>query len=127
MPGSDLLDLSERLLAGATSVEDHHPLDMGRPVTLQEVSDGVAFVEAFANVVVLDTDAGLVLVDLSGSLHAAAVHEAIRGWSRAPLHTAVFTLGHVDHIYAVASFEAEPDAARAHVIAHEALPVRFRR
>jgi glyoxylase-like metal-dependent hydrolase (beta-lactamase superfamily II) len=127
MPGSDLLDLSDRLLAGATSVEDHHPLDMRRPVTLQEMADGIAFVEAFANVVTVATDDGLVLVDASGPLHAAAVHEAIRGWSAAPLHTAVFTHGHVDHIYAVASFESEPDASPAHVIAHDALPARFRR
>jgi alkyl sulfatase BDS1-like metallo-beta-lactamase superfamily hydrolase len=127
MPGSDLMELSARLLSGAVSVEDHHPLDMGRPVTLQEVSDGIAFVEAFANVVTVRTDDGLVLVDASGPLHAGAVHEAIRGWSDLPLHTAVFTHGHVDHIYAVAVFESEPDAPHAHVISHDALPDRFRR
>jgi alkyl sulfatase BDS1-like metallo-beta-lactamase superfamily hydrolase len=127
MPGSDLMELSARLLRGELSVDDHHPLDMGRPVTLQEVANGIAFVEAFANVATLTTDEGLVLVDASGPLHAAAVHEAIRGWTDLPLHTAVFTHGHVDHIYAVAAFEAEPDAAPAHVISHDALPERFRR
>ncbi|HKY17076.1 MAG TPA: alkyl sulfatase dimerization domain-containing protein [Microthrixaceae bacterium] len=124
---AELLERSRRLLAGEVSTDEHHPLDMSRPVTLEEVGPNLAFVEAFANVAAIETDEGLVLVDASGPLHATAVHEALRGWSTAPLHTAVFTHGHVDHIYAVAVFEAEPDAAPARVVAHEALPARFRR
>ncbi len=123
----DLLALSERILDGSTSIDDHHPLRLQGASTLQEVSDRVAFVEAFANVVAVDTDAGLVLVDAAGPLHARSAYEAIRGWSHRPLHTAVFTHGHVDHIYAVAIFEAEEGAPRAEVVAHEALPDRFRR
>jgi alkyl sulfatase BDS1-like metallo-beta-lactamase superfamily hydrolase len=127
MPTSDLLATSERLLSGETSIDGHHPLDMRRPVTLEELAPGVAFVEAFANVIAVHTDDGLVLVDAAGPLHATAVTEAIRAWSPARLHTAVFTHGHVDHIYAVARFEAEEGAPPATVIAHEALPARFRR
>jgi alkyl sulfatase BDS1-like metallo-beta-lactamase superfamily hydrolase len=123
----DLLGLSDRLLRGESTTEGRHPLDMSRGTTLQEVADGVAFVEAFANVTCVATDDGLVMVDASGPLHASAVHEAIRAWSGAPLHTAVFTHGHVDHIYAVRIFESEDGVAPATVIAHEALPDRFRR
>jgi alkyl sulfatase BDS1-like metallo-beta-lactamase superfamily hydrolase len=124
---TDLLELSASILDGEATIDSHHPLRMSRSTTLQEVADRVAFVEAFANVVAIDTDDGLVLVDAAGPLHAQAVHEDVRRWSTRPLHTAVFTHGHVDHIYAVAQFEAEPDAPPARVIAHEALPDRFRR
>jgi alkyl sulfatase BDS1-like metallo-beta-lactamase superfamily hydrolase len=124
---TDLLELSASILDGSASIDSHHPLNMGRDVTLQEVADGVAFVEAFANVVAIDTDEGLVLVDAAGPLHAQQVHRAVRDWTASHLHTAVFTHGHVDHIYAVGSFEAEPDAPAARVIGHEALPDRFRR
>jgi len=123
----DLLALAEGLLDGSASIEDHHPLNLRGASALQEVAPRVAFVEAFANVVAIDTDEGLVLVDAAGPLHAQSVHEAIRGWSDRQLHTAVFTHGHVDHIYAVGIFEAEPGVRPARVIAHEALPDRFRR
>ena len=126
MPATDLLELSERLLDGTTGIEGHHPLDMGRAVTLAELAPDVAFVEAFANVVAVSTDDGLVLVDAAGPLHAKAVQDAIRAWSSRHLHTAVFTHGHVDHIYAVKLFEAEGNGP-ARVLAHQALPARFRR
>jgi alkyl sulfatase BDS1-like metallo-beta-lactamase superfamily hydrolase len=124
---TDLLELSTAILAGATTIDSHHPLRMSREATLQEVADGVAFVEAFGNVTAIDTTDGLVLVDAAGPLHAQSVHDAVRRWSPRPLHTAVFTHGHVDHIYAVGQFEAEDGAAPARVIAHEAVPDRFRR
>jgi alkyl sulfatase BDS1-like metallo-beta-lactamase superfamily hydrolase len=124
---TDLLELSASILDGRETIDSHHPLRMSRDCTLQEVADRVAFVEAFANVVAIDTDDGLVLVDAAGPLHAGSVHRAIRGWTDRSLHTAVFTHGHVDHIYAVRNFESEPDAPRATVIGHEALPDRFRR
>jgi len=124
---TDLLELSERILSGAQSIDTHHPLQIGGRTVLQEVADGVAFVEAFANVTAVSTPEGLVLIDASGPLHANAVHEVIRGWDSRPLHTAVYTHGHVDHIYAVAVFEAEDGAPPANVIGHRALPDRFRR
>lgn len=122
-----LLELSERILDGTARIDDHHPLNLRGPSILETVAEGVAFVEAFANVVAIDTDDGLVLVDAAGPLHAASVHDAVRGWSPKRLHTAVFTHGHVDHIYAVGLFETEEGAPPARVVAHEALPERFRR
>ncbi len=124
---TDLLELSERILSGAQSIDSHHPLQIGGRTQLQEVADGVAFVEAFANVTAVSTPEGLVLIDASGPLHANAVHAVIREWDTSPLHTAVYTHGHVDHIYAVAVFEAEDGAKPANVIGHRALPDRFRR
>jgi glyoxylase-like metal-dependent hydrolase (beta-lactamase superfamily II) len=126
MVETDLLAISEAILDGRTSIDVRHPLNIGTDAVLQEVADGVAFVEAFANVTAIDTSAGLVLVDASGPLHAQAVHDSIRSWTAKALHSAVFTHGHIDHIYAVARFEAE-GGAPARVIAHEAIVDRFRR
>lgn len=120
-----LLEESELVLRGEKALRARHPVRMEVETILEEVADGVAFVEAFANVAVVRTEQGLVMVDAAGPLHARAVHEAVRSWSDQPLHTAVFTHGHVDHIYAVRHFEAEGRPAQ--VIGHEALPDRFRR
>ncbi len=124
---TDLLALSESILSGERSIDRHHPLQIGGRTTLQEVADDVAFVEAFANVTAVRTSEGLVMIDATGLLHARPVHEAIRAWDQSSLHTAVFTHGHVDHIYAVSIFEAEPEAPPVNVIGHRALPDRFRR
>jgi alkyl sulfatase BDS1-like metallo-beta-lactamase superfamily hydrolase len=61
--------------------------------------------------------------------HAHAVHAAGRGWTRQPLHTAVYTHGHVDHVFGLAPFEGEagPSGQRARVIAHRACRDRFDR
>jgi len=59
-------------------------------------------------------------------LHARAIHESVRDWTTAALHTAIYTHGHVDHIYAVAEFERADDRA-ARVVGHEAVADRFRR
>ena len=45
---------------------------------LAEVQPGLAFVDAFANSAVVDTDDGLVVVDTSGVFHAKRVHETMR-------------------------------------------------
>lgn len=123
---TDLLELSEQILSGARGIDDHHPLQIGSAAVLQGITERVAFVESFANVAVARTDEGLVMVDAGSPLHAAGIVESVRTWSPAPLHTAVFTHGHVDHIYAVKLFEAEGNGP-ARVLAHEALPARFRR
>ncbi|MEZ5311770.1 MAG: alkyl sulfatase dimerization domain-containing protein [Microthrixaceae bacterium] len=123
---TDLFELSRRIISGEASIGDHHPLRMGVNATLQDVTDDIVFIESFANVTVVRTDDGLVAVDAGGPLHAQAIVDSVRSWSPDRLNTAVFTHGHVDHIYAVRLFEAEGHGS-ANVIAHEALPARFRR
>ena len=66
------------------------------------------------------------MVDAGSPLHAPAIVQRVRDWTALPLRTAVFTHGHVDHIYAVPLLErAQSDPC--HVIAHERTPERFRR
>jgi alkyl sulfatase BDS1-like metallo-beta-lactamase superfamily hydrolase len=128
-----VLDLAERMWQGtdprAHLMRDAHSL-VGGFIGIDEVATGVAFVGSFANVTVVDTDAGLVLLDVGSPLLAPRVREAIRGWSKAPVHAAVYTHGHVDHVFGVAAFEqeaAEHGWTPPYVLAHEAVAARFDR
>lgn len=126
MAEQTLLELSEAIIEGTTTIDSHHPLQIGSGARLEEMTDRVAFIESFANVAGVRTDEGLVIVDAGSPLHANSIVESVRTWTPDALHTAVFTHGHVDHIYAVGIFEAEGNGP-ARVLAHRALPERFRR
>jgi alkyl sulfatase BDS1-like metallo-beta-lactamase superfamily hydrolase len=125
---TDLLELSARVLRGDASIEDHHPF---RPSNqLAEVGDDTAFVESFANVSAFRTNDGLCLVDTGSALAAPAIHAAVRGWDPGRLHTAVYTHGHIDHVFGTAVFEDESSEKgwpTARVIGHEAVDPRFDR
>jgi glyoxylase-like metal-dependent hydrolase (beta-lactamase superfamily II) len=99
----DLLELADRLYTGEAAIEEFHP--MRGAGELVEVQPAIAFVQAFANSSVFATPDGLVAVDTSGILHAARVHESVRAWSPARLDTAVFTHGHIDHVFGVEIYE----------------------
>jgi alkyl sulfatase BDS1-like metallo-beta-lactamase superfamily hydrolase len=123
-----ILELADKLWTGEASMDDHHPF--GHRGVLEEVADGVAFVPSFANVSAFDTDDGLALVDTGSQLFARSVHEQLRGWTSKRLHTAIYSHGHIDHVFGVPVFEEEASAngwAMPKVVAHEALPHRFDR
>jgi len=97
---------------------------------LAEISQGVCFVPSFANVSAFTTGDGLVLVDTGSALVATAVHQTLRRWSPLRLDTAIYSHGHIDHVFGVAVFEEEAAArgwAGPVVVAHDALPARFDR
>lgn len=124
----DVLELAERLWRGEISTSEFHPVgDVGG---LAEICDGVAFVPSFANVTAVGTADGLVLVDTGSAFAARAVHDQVRAWSGQRLNTAVYSHGHIDHVFGVPVWEAE-SAERGwpvpEVIAHAALPARFDR
>ncbi|MEI8256328.1 MAG: alkyl sulfatase dimerization domain-containing protein, partial [Deltaproteobacteria bacterium] len=78
----------------------------------------------------IETRDGLVLFDTGSFLLSAHVYAAAREFSSAPLHTAVYTHGHVDHVFGVERFDADAartGAPRPRVIANEAVPARFDR
>jgi alkyl sulfatase BDS1-like metallo-beta-lactamase superfamily hydrolase len=124
----DVLAVADRLWSGAEPVDVGH-LFRADPRAV-EVADRTVFLPCFANVTAVETGAGLVLVDSGGQFVAGRVHEEIRRWSPAPLHTAVYSHGHVDHVFGVPRFDEEAQAKgwpRPVVVAHEALPDRFDR
>ncbi|MEU7389604.1 alkyl sulfatase dimerization domain-containing protein [Streptomyces tanashiensis] len=92
---------------------------------LVRIRDRIGFFPAFANVAVFDSGAGLVLVDSGDVRTAGLLHSAVRSFSQDPVRSVVFTHGHVDHVFGVAPFDAEP--VRPEVIAHEAVAARFDR
>ena len=124
----EVLELAERAWAGELSGTEVHP---GRAlVGFEEISETLGFMSAFSNVAVLRTDDGLVFLDTSSHFHAARLFEAVRGWSPDRVHTAIYTHGHVDHVFGLGPFEEEAETrgfAPPHVIAHVNCPARFDR
>lgn len=123
------LEVSEKLLAGHVDIEEVHPLT-GAGLGLVEVGDGVAFVHSLANVSAFATGDGLVLVDTGAPFTARPSFEHVRAWRRERLHTAVYSHGHIDHVFGVPIYEEEAEREgwpRPRVVAHEALPARFDR
>ncbi len=123
-----VLDLAERAWNGELKETQVHP---GMAVVaFEELAPRLGFMSAFSNVAVFDTGDGLVFLDTSSFFHAHAVHKEVRAWSPAPVHTAVYTHGHVDHVFGLPPFEREAEAkghAPIRVLAHHACPERFDR
>jgi glyoxylase-like metal-dependent hydrolase (beta-lactamase superfamily II) len=124
----DVLELAERLWRGETDTAQHHPV--GHLGGLAEICEGVAFLPSFANVSAFSTEDGLVLVDTGSEPLAPLVHQELRRWTDKRLHTAVYSHGHIDHVFGVPVWERE-SAERGWpapvVVAHRALPLRFDR
>jgi alkyl sulfatase BDS1-like metallo-beta-lactamase superfamily hydrolase len=123
-----IAEVAEKYWTGAISPHVQHPFT---PLfDLEEVAPGVAFVSSFANVTAFAGERGLTLVDTGSLQFAAQVFDAVRGWSQAPVHTAIYTHGHVDHVFGIEKFDEE--AAKEgrplpRVIAHQAVLARFDR
>jgi len=123
----DVLAVAERLW-NAEGPIDAHPMAPGGGIA--EVADGVVFVPSFANVAAVTTDDGLVLVDVGSPFLSGQVHRTLRTWTDLPLHTAVYSHGHIDHVFGVDRWEAdaaERGAPAPVVVAHEAVAARFDR
>jgi len=122
-----ILDLAERSwnaeLVGSTGL-------MRPTFETEEVADGLFFMQGFANVSALRTDAGLVLVDTGAYLTARKSFEAIRAVESGPLVAAVYTHGHVDHAFGLPPFIEEAEQRgwpRPSIVGHRNLAGRFDR
>ena len=121
-------DFAERLWSGALSTEKTNPVTTVHG--FEALGEDLAFISGFANVSIIDTGAGLVLIDSGSFLTGVMVHQQVRGWSSKPVHTAIFTHGHVDHVFGIQHFEKDPLQAEhgpVRVVAHEAMAARFDR
>lgn len=96
---------------------------------LTELDDDLAMVESFSHSIVFRTDEGLCVFDSSGNATGGMVVEAIKGWTDKPLHTMVYTHGHMDHIGGSGAFRAmaEERGVHARFVGHEMVAERMRR
>ncbi|MFF0774935.1 alkyl sulfatase dimerization domain-containing protein [Nonomuraea wenchangensis] len=89
------------------------------------IADGVGWWQGFGNAVAFASEGELALFDTGSPFSAGRLHEDVRAWSRAPLTTAFYSHGHIDHVFGLGPFEES--GPRATVFAHEAVGDRFRR
>jgi alkyl sulfatase BDS1-like metallo-beta-lactamase superfamily hydrolase len=132
MMADSILDLAEQLWAGQIAIEDAHPLvdPLRTSGAYVEVAPDTIFMATLANISAFRTADGLVLVDTGLSFLARMHHERLRTWDRSRLNTAVYSHGHIDHVFGVPPFDEEAHAngwPAPHVIAHEAMAARFDR
>ena len=129
---TSIIELADRLWTGKDSTDEpeHHPFV---PLeAIEEITAGVGFYKGFVNLTVLRTGEGAVLIDTGSFLPAQ--HErsfaGVRSYAAEPLHTAIYTHGHVDHAYGLPPFLREAESKgwqRPRVIGHEAVAPRMRR
>jgi glyoxylase-like metal-dependent hydrolase (beta-lactamase superfamily II) len=91
-----------------------------------EVATRTWFQCAFSSCTGFETDEGLVLVDTGLARLAPNLAARLREKSAAPIHTAIYTHGHVDHAYGLEAFLV-PGQPAPRVVAHRAVPERFAR
>ena len=89
----------------------------------KEVRPETFFLATFANISAFETGEGLLLVDTSVRQFAKGNRDALRKLSSAPLHTIVYTHGHIDHAFGVGPWLAEDTKPR--IVAHENVVDRF--
>ena len=124
----EILELAESLWNGEEDTYARHPI--GQPWGIDQITEGLWFHKGFSNTIVVETDEGLVIVDPSGFIDGQFKFEAVRSVTDRRLHTAIYTHGHVDHVFGVAQYAEEAGYKGwpgPRVVAHEAVPVRFQR
>src|SRR5262245_7268036 len=121
-----ILERAEQAWRGEVDPREHWK-PTGR---VEELAPGVVFLHAFANVTVLRTQAGLVLIDTSNYAARARTFAAVRGIDPAPLHAAIYTHGHADHACGLPPFLTEARDKgwpRPRIVGHRAVAARFDR
>ena len=91
-----------------------------------EVAERTWFSSLLSGVTAFETDDGLVLVDTGTQDFGSHLAKEIREVTQAPVHTAIYTHGHVDHAFGLTPFLVEGQADPV-VIGHSAMPARFER
>jgi glyoxylase-like metal-dependent hydrolase (beta-lactamase superfamily II) len=91
-----------------------------------DVAERTWFASQFSGCTVFETDDGLVLVDTGTKQFAPVIAAMLRQKTQAPVHTAIYTHGHIDHAFGLPAF-LMPGQKKPRVIAHSAMPARFAR
>jgi glyoxylase-like metal-dependent hydrolase (beta-lactamase superfamily II) len=91
-----------------------------------EIADRTWFQSSFSGCIGFETDEGIVLVDSGLQQTGPRLAEMLRQKTQAPIHTAIFTQGHVDHAFGLKAFLV-PGQASPRVVGHRDMPARFAR
>lgn len=120
------VDVSDQVLATGEITESFNRISN----KVSELDEGISIVESFSHVISFDTGDGLVCFDSSGAQTGTAVVDALRSWSTQPVHSMVYTHGHIDHTGGSGAFAADADSrglAGPQVVAHEGVRARLDR
>ena len=128
---TDFRALAEQYWLGqADLANEHHPVRVSFPGG-QEIAPGLLFFKGVAAISVVDTGAGLVMLDAGTPRDIDRVYEAVRAWRPdTPLVAAIYSHHHMDHIWATRRFDEEAARrgwARPVVYAQSLLPEHFDR
>ncbi len=124
-------ELFERLWRGDAALEEWTAtVAGGRAVSIAD--NAVAFHTGylFGNTAAIRTAEGLVLVDSGSRETAAQIIAALRRWDDAPVHTLIYTHGHIDHTWGARLLDQEAEAKgrpRPRIVAHREVLRRFSR
>jgi alkyl sulfatase BDS1-like metallo-beta-lactamase superfamily hydrolase len=123
--------LFERLWNGSAQMEEWTAAVAQGAVTA--VADNIVTVHTTyfcGSVTAIRTRDGLVLIDTANQATAEKVLALIRTWDDSPIHTVIYTHGHVDHTGGIAAIDREAEAnglARPRIIAHRDVARRMDR
>jgi alkyl sulfatase BDS1-like metallo-beta-lactamase superfamily hydrolase len=114
-------ELFERLWAGTAAMEEWTEAVSGGAIT--SVAEDIITVHTTyfcGSVTAIRTGAGLVLIDTAKPAAAAQTLAAVRRWNDRPVHTVIYTHGHIDHTSGIKVIDEEADArdvARPRIVA----------
>ena len=118
-----IIEYAERVWRGES---DDSVVDAGmQGKGVQPITEGLAWWPGFGNVIAFETEGELLLFDTGSEFSAAKLHDDVRAWTRAPLTTAFYSHGHVDHVFGTGPFEESGRPAT--IYAHRAMAERFER
>ncbi|MFC7157763.1 alkyl sulfatase dimerization domain-containing protein [Halomarina halobia] len=121
-----MLTLPEYYLMSQRSI-DPYAIDMFvDEIEITEVADSTYYFSAFSGVTAFETSEGLVLIDTGLSATSATMAEALREYTDASVHTAIYTHGHLDHAFNLDDYLVSGQDS-PNVIAHQVMPNRFDR
>ncbi len=123
--------LFERLWNGSARMEEWtEAVSQG---ALTAVADDIVTVHTTyfcGSVTAIRTTEGLVLIDTAKPDTARRTLEVVRSWDDGPIHTVIFTHGHIDHTSGITVIDAEADARgwpRPRIVAHRNVARRMQR
>jgi alkyl sulfatase BDS1-like metallo-beta-lactamase superfamily hydrolase len=122
----EILELAERYWAGEIDPREHLRVT-GKTEVL---APHVWFLHAWANVTAIETEPGLVLIDTGNFATREKTFAAVRAFDERPVHTAIYTHGHVDHACGLPPFLKEAEQLgwpRPRIIGHRNVGARFDR